>query len=119
MTTQERLRALAPIMRMTPRYMHNGVFVDELLLRAAKEMDEAAQLLLTYANYNIKREEDIEMLKRLIEKKDAALNACSHTMIDCVEKMRIAQEAMYCSDREAGLAGHAAGQASLARGTPE
>lgn len=49
-TTQERLRDLAGLYRKyKPRQTHWGMFVDELLLRAANDIDVANSLILQLA----------------------------------------------------------------------
>lgn len=55
-TTQERLRALSKVMRgFKPRQVHWAVFVDELLLRAADEMDAQTRMIYLLADDPILR----------------------------------------------------------------
>lgn len=49
-TTQERLRLLAPVLRKQPRMIHHGVFVDELLIAAADEIQKKADMILSLGN---------------------------------------------------------------------
>lgn len=116
-TIQERLRLFALILKRTPRMIYHGMFVDELIIAAADEIQNKEEILLRLSNGIVERDKKIEALQSAIKTKDEALQACSGVMVDCVDKMRIAREAkaLYGFGQQRSPADHSAEQETLDR----